>query len=76
MSEIYFFVDEDGTEGVSNTPPRRNPDGGQFWIAPIDIPLCRNKKTIDDIVELPKGTIQTLFGRILTWKDNPILIEF
>jgi hypothetical protein len=67
----YFFVDGDGTENVSNLPPIRH-FKHSFWIV-------YNEKTseinYDAIVELPKGTINKLFGKDLTFDDNPIKIE-
>lgn len=75
MSKVYFFVDEDGTEGVSNTLPERHKGEGNFWIAPIEKTKYSNNP-IDDIVELPQGTILALFGKNITWEDNPIMIEF
>lgn len=66
----YYFVDEDGTENVSNRKPLRNKEEG-FWVVPI---VLGNGKVSDAIVELPKGTIETLFLREYTWADEPIEI--
>jgi hypothetical protein len=70
----YFFVDDDGTENVSNYPPERHPTEG-FWVVYKNID---NKKEtfFDGITELPKGTFEALFKKKLTWKDNPVKIDW
>ena len=40
-------------------------------------PYIRISSDPDDcIVKLPKGTIEKLFGRKITWEHYPIKIEF
>lgn len=69
QKSTYFFVDDDGTENVSNIAPIRNLKE-RFW----EIPIIIRGKQFDALVELPRGTINTLFGKTLTWDDEPIQI--
>jgi len=58
----FVAVDKDGSEYVySNRPYRRNDE--DWWSS-------RN-----DFVPLPKGTIEKLIGRHLTWKDDPVELK-
>jgi hypothetical protein len=72
--DCYFFVDEDGTENVSNLPPKRHKTE-PFWIVTKE---CKGKEVIlyDAITELPQSTIEALFRVKLTWADNPIKITW
>ena len=82
----YFFVDSDGTENVSNRPPLRHPNN-KFWVVLKDnildgnIPYV-NENNIDKLIsydlitELPRNTIESLFGKKLKWEDSPIKIDF
>lgn len=74
MTECYFFVDEDGTENVSNLPPKKHPKEG-FWIVTKEE---NGKESIvwDAITELPRGTIKALFKVELTWDSAPIKIDW
>ena len=60
---VYLFVDKDGTEGCANETPNR--DFGEW----------RGWKTVYGeectITTLPKGTIEKLIGRVLTWDNEP-----
>lgn len=67
MATVFYFVDEDGTENVSNKMPTRTLDG--FWVCSEII----NGKEIDLNVELPKGTIEKILGFTISWEDNPIM---
>lgn len=58
----WLVVDEDGQEVESASYPRWNKEEGA-WIA-----------ADGKIAEIPKGTIQKLTGRCLTWLDEPIEI--
>ena len=60
---VYFFVDKDGTEGCANERPNRN--FGEW---------CGWESVFGDecvITILPKGTIEKLIGRVLTWENEP-----
>lgn len=65
--ELYYFVDSDGTENVSNMLPIRDEKG--FWTCEIHI---TDNLIYEPIKELPSGTIEELFKIKLTWNDNPI----
>lgn len=67
MARCYYFVDSDGTECVSNVLPYRHSEG--FW--EVDENIDRN-----GIVELPPNTIYNLFNIHMSFKDNPICIEY
>lgn len=70
--KTYYFVDEDGTEGVSNKEPFKHPTEN-FWVIKDD--LNKEGYSLNNIVELPKGTIKALFQINLTWNEKPIMIE-
>lgn len=60
---VYFFVDKDGTEGCSNELPNRNFSEWLGW-----------KNVYGEectITTLPKGTIEKVIGKKLTWDDEP-----
>lgn len=56
----YVAVDKNETEWVYNEEPVR---GENSFGSPYE---C---------VELPKGSLEKLIGRRLTWKDEPVEIE-
>ena len=58
-------VDKDGTECIWSYRPLRNKYRGR-WDAPYN-----DDDYIYRSIELPKGTIEKLIGRILTWADEP-----
>ena len=53
---IYFFVDKDGTEGCANEHPTRNYGKWFTW---------------KGITILPKGTIEKVISKKLTWENEP-----
>lgn len=61
----YLAVDKNGEEFIYNALPNRQ--GDRFY----------NQKSHGEYhsVELPKGSIEKLLGRKLTWKDEPQMIE-
>ncbi len=59
---VYFFVNKDNTEGCSNELPNRN---FYEWLGWSDV--YGNKCTI---TKLPKGTIEKIIGKKLTWEDE------
>lgn len=78
MGVIYYAVNQDGTEICCNCPLYK----GIFeWFV-----LSLEERSLycyeecgdpdDCIVKLPKGTIEKLFGRKITWEHYPIKIEF
>lgn len=60
---VYLAVNKDGSEVVSNTPIRRFKD---YW---VDEFFKQEFDTID-VVFLPKGSIEKLIGRKLTWEND------
>jgi len=69
-------VDKDGTENISNMLFRR--DINDRWVAfshsSENEPLKQifNKRRV---VELPKGSIEKLIGKKLTWEDEPVELK-
>ena len=68
----YFFVDSDGTENVSNIKPIKNVKEGFYT---YEIKLKPSNVITDKLTELPKGTLKQLFGKNITFEDEPIMIE-
>ena len=62
---VYLAINKDGSEVVSNTPIRRFKD---YW---VDEFFKQEFDTID-VVFLPKGSIEKLIGRKLTWENEPV----
>ena len=60
---VYLAVNKDGSEVVSNTRIRRFKD---YW---VDEFFKQEFDTID-VVFLPKGSIEKLIGRKLTWEND------
>lgn len=66
---IYFAVNLDGTEIASNTKPERE---GNSW----DCLRKNDAGFYDDYTTyLPKGTIEKIIGKGLSWNDEPIEME-
>ena len=61
----YLAVDKDSTEWVWSYCPLRNKYRG-VWDAPYNDDDYTNRS-----IELPKGSIEKLIGRTLTWADEP-----
>ena len=61
----YLAVDKDGTEWVWSYCPLRNKYRG-VWDAPYN-----DDDYVYRSIDLPKGSIEKLIGRILTWADEP-----
>ena len=77
--ETFVAVDGHGNEYAFNEEPKRafpNLDlmvrWGQRWMVGTSIDPARSRNG----VKLPKGTIKMLTGRVLTYADDPICIEF
>lgn len=60
---VYFFVDKDGTECCANALPNRKFTEWVGW-ENMDGEECT-------ITLLPKGTIEKVIGKKLTWDDEP-----
>ena len=66
MTKTYMAVNADGAEYILNFKPIR----GSYKWAYIDKASC-----MEECVLLPKGSIEKLMGKKITWKDEPIVIE-
>ena len=63
----WVAVHENGKEGIFSHKPTRGEELN-FWYDEVeDGGAC-----YDTEIPLPKGTIQKLIGRNLTWQDNPV----
>lgn len=56
----WLAVNTDGTERICQDKPYRL---GDFWQEDCDL------------VDIPKGTIQKLIGKTLTWSDEPVELK-
>ena len=68
---VYLAVDDDGTEVFSATPLSREMDSiglGGHW--DFTASYSDNNK-----MALPKGSIEKLIGRELTWQDEPVELK-
>ena len=73
---IYLAVDGNEYEFMYPVEPFRNYDNNT-WIIDIEH-MCTEQKgcMILKPTMLPKGSIEKLLGYKLTWKDEPILIDY
>lgn len=62
MIPLYVAVDYDGTESIFEEKPKRCGN---------DLPMWDNEYGCSFIV-LPKGSIEKLIGRQITWDDEPV----
>lgn len=62
-NEQWLAVDEDGTECLYDSKPIRTND---YW---------GKKDRPTEFISLPKGMIQLIIGRKLTWKDKPVRVK-
>jgi hypothetical protein len=72
-------IDKDGkrySKEIYNSPPKMNREKAievlSFWDNFEFDPDCNR---LDYTVILPKGSIQKLIGRELTWEDEPVELE-
>lgn len=64
----YLAVDGDETEWIYSVHPiRSSHKNSKYWI-----PGDSTNSTAQ--IQLPKGSIEKLIGRKLTWKDKPVEI--
>lgn len=61
----WLAVDKDGSEHICSTEPYR--DIEDLW--------CIENTPESEIVRLPKGSIEKLIGRKLTWNDKPVELK-
>lgn len=72
----WVAVNKDGTEYIFNNKPHRSIYENVFQIDDNDI--VTYEWTDDKYcgwVNLPKGSIEKLIGRNLTWEDEPVELE-
>lgn len=62
---VHVAVDKNGSEGVYDERPVRDNDNGEW------VPIMYGRE-FSDWVELPKGSIEKLIGRKLTWEDDAV----
>ena len=74
--QTWLAVDGHGNEYAFNREPWRNFPNldlrvkwGQSWVSDPE-------QSMDKRVKLPKGSIELLTGRVLTYKDEPVLLEY
>lgn len=62
----WLAVSQSGNEIVSDEKPIR---GEKLWAIEFDDSYYAN------IISLPKGTIEKIIGRKMTWEDEPVEIK-
>lgn len=75
-NQLFGAVDKDSTEWLFTEQPHRECKPGEteesFW----DIsPEGEEDYTGTKYLQLPKGTLKVIFGKEITWNDNPKLID-
>lgn len=65
----WLSVNKDNTENICDCEPTRCTKYG-IWESFTSI----EGETIDFTIEIPKGSIEKLTGKLLTWNDLPIEI--
>ena len=73
---IYLAVDENEQEFLYPVEPFRNNDNNTWIIDKVH--MCTEEKGCMMLspTMLPKGSIEKLLGYKLTWKDEPISIDY
>lgn len=62
MGTCYAAVDEDGAEWIYAEEPDRRILAGIWYVG-------------EGFVELPKGSIEKLIGKKITWEDEPVELK-
>lgn len=76
----YVAVTEYGTEKMFHNKPTRQKGGRKgydYWLDEETYWEIRKHTTCaeDYSIVLPKGSIEKLIGRTLTWEDEPVELE-
>ena len=81
MEKYFLTVDKNGEENVQYTQPFRNEEEN-YWAPDEDDNLVKCMTDImtdigrlDIGMPLPKGRIEELIGKKLTWEDEPYIYE-
>lgn len=69
----YVCVSKSGQEYICSIYPERN-TVYNIWQSFMDCGDEYEEDYVDIITELPKGSIEKLTGRKLTWEDEPVAI--
>lgn len=65
----WLVVDKDSTEKIFNHAPRKIPLFPNIWVDNYIVSVeCFH-------IKLPKGTIEKIIGKKLTWNDEPVKLE-
>ena len=72
----YVAVNKDGTENIFNYKPIVN-DAYYKDLRHTELVECWSPEGLygDSSVRLPRGTIEKLIGRKLTWEDEPVELK-
>lgn len=63
--EVWLAVDKNGTECIYGAEPVRNKLAGEWlW-----------NKNDTSFMTVPKGTIEKILGRKITWRNNAVKVE-
>lgn len=65
---VWLVVDNDSSEWIFDSKPCRN-KFYKIWEEDY------NNDYASNIIELPKGFIERLIGRKLTWDDDPVELK-
>ena len=66
----FLAVDKNGQQVIFINKPKRDKEG--YWYDPIY--MCGSFSHFSNI-QLPKGSIEKLTGRKLTWNNNPLKLK-
>ena len=70
----YVAVNKDGSEVIYDFLPIREINFNEFWMAQ-DIVYKDGWEIDPQEVGLPKGSIEKLIGKKLTWEDEPVELK-
>ena len=62
----FVAKDKNGLEYIFSVRPKRD-ESRREWVT--------SDPYLNDVIQLPEGSIAKLIGRELTWEDEPVMIE-
>ena len=68
----WVAVSKAGTELIFPAKPIRD---GAWWSCIEEISIEGEYGDVEMSIELPKGSIEKLIGRTLTWNDEPVELK-